>query len=324
MSGRLAEEPVHPAEEAQTKPPVESAGFGRLSRTIVRRTTDLLVIGILCLAFLSMGRKVSVWWRTNPEALTVRPVAADSFRWDDPQGMLLDLGDVSGSVRHQRLSVDAGGLRDTLSAHCQRLLASGTADHGDPDFARSGQLLEQLALREPDWTGEGGAMVHVVEGPCWLAAGTRPGSLSQHDANSAAALRVLVGLVLAFPAGDDQWAVFTIEPPGPSRGESPGSVDIPLPAGARLALNLRDGRGNVLLSFSGSGPIPAWQDQLTQSLAAQGWQSWGGWQVRDSASLGRFVRAGDQSWQMDIQLLGREDGCAGLIQVTVSDEVADP
>ncbi len=298
-----------------------STGFGGLSRTLVRRTTDLIVIGVVAITLLNVGRKLTDWWRTSPDDLTSLPRDTAPFLWDDPQGILLDLADLPVRLQHQRLTGDERVIRDALIAQCRQRFESDSRSAPVTAMLSQRRLLEQLANREPVWRGDDDSRVHLLEGPCLLFAGSRPADSDSTIADGSTGHRLLSCLVFAFPCDAGQWAVFTIHPQPPETDAVVTAMDeVPLPAGARRMLSLQDVAGSRLLGFAGAGPVESWREELDESLSRQGWMARGDWLIHDAACSRGYVAQDDPRRQIDIQLVRREDVWTGLVHLAVSGE----
>ena len=53
-------------------------GLGDVARRMISRTTDLIAIGIVVVASLSLGRQVLVWWHTAPPTRAAAEIGSNS------------------------------------------------------------------------------------------------------------------------------------------------------------------------------------------------------------------------------------------------------
>lgn len=318
-----------PDPPAVTPPPTEvrpervvssrPGDWSELSRWMLRRTIDLIVIGLVLLAGLTVARRVLVWWKTEPGDLVADHQAAfagDALApWGiGPGGARLEFGTTGLSLRRVV-------LRGTLAEAQEQLqtIARETArDWGSqprlrlsealgPRERREMQLLTRLTAVEPvERDPDGRWSLYRIEGPLEMVVAVAP---DQPDAEEA---RVVCWGV-ALPVDTGTWRLLMVTPRAESTGVS-ASPALPLPPNCRRELSLSDAVGGGLTTFSGPGPAETWQVHFDNVAESLGWKPVRRWSERSSGRSAVWIApGGGEPRRIDVQLTRGEKGWAGVV-----------
>lgn len=291
--------------------------FGALGRQIASRTTDLIVIGVVLIGGLTIGRNVVTWWRAEPASIAPLMAATGPQLWDDAGAPLqLEFGDSPLSLVRQTISGDSEIAQARLAETCQRIVESARQAPAGPAGAAELSLLakaddtNRLAGEADAWS------LHRVSGAFPLLAGVR--TFPSDASDPAGVARRLVCCGMAFPIAEDRWTLYTFQSAAPADASPAGhTLQIPLPAGARRNLAVRDRAGGGMIGFAGRGQPRDWCDFFDTELSRHGWKLAQAWNTSESTWSARF--ASDQKadkGSIEIQFSGDETrGFSGLIHI---------
>src|ERR1700676_4097418 len=116
----------------QAKTPLNLAD---LARRMTSRTTDLIAIGLIVVASLTLGRQVRDWWRAPPPAVgaTEEAVGAPPAWEDGRQPISLEFGDLPLAMTRQGVEGDGKSIIDALIRHCRQAAIATRRPWREPD-----------------------------------------------------------------------------------------------------------------------------------------------------------------------------------------------
>jgi hypothetical protein len=275
------------------KPP---SGFGEIARRMTSRTTDLIAIGIVVVASLTLGRQVLVWWHAAPPNSRAAAAATKPVWEDQNQPISLEFGDSPVAMIRQVVSGEREALMAAMIGHCAAAAKRASRPWRERDEAED-RLLARIQGLTPVAEEAGVWSVYVFDERLPIAAAVRQfPNESDHAAGKAPRL---VCWGTAMPAGKETWNLYLLQGAGTERATPADRADIPLPPGARRNLSFRDDQGGILVGFSGMDEAGKWIRFYDNFFADRGWSSgtgWltgtGGWSAQfeeQNASAGRRV-----------------------------------
>lgn len=296
--------------------PPQSGDWSELSRWMLRRTFDLIAIGLVLLAGLTVARRVLVWWKTDPGDLVAdqqTAFARDALApWGiGPGGASLEFGAIPFHLRRVVLRGTLAEARAQLQAIAREAARTWVAKPAplpsDGPELREEQLLARLAAVEPVERGPDGQWsLYRIEGPLEMVAAVAPG---QPDAAEAR----VVCWGLALPVEEDAWRLLVVTPPRGSTGASAAPA-LPLPPECRLELSLSDELGGGWAMFSGPGPAESWQVHFDRLAESRGWERLRPWSEGNPTRSAAWVESGGgKPRRVDVQLTRGEKGWAGVV-----------
>jgi hypothetical protein len=299
--------------ETAGKPP---AGFGDIARKITSRTTDLIAIGIVVVASLTLGRQVLVWWHAEPLTRAAAEMASRTGpAWDNPsQPLSLEFADLPMAMTRQVVVGDRNAMVAALVEHCETAAKRGLKPWRERDAAED-RLLARIESLRPVAEEAGVWQVYVFDERLPMAAAVRRFAAASDDAASEGPR--LVCWAMAMPAGNEAWNLYVFRGTANGRPASVDRADVPLPPGARRNLSLRDERGSSIVGFSGRGDDGEWIRFYDDWFADRGWSSGEGWLKSAAACSARFdERRGSAGRRAEIQFARDGNGeLSGLLQV---------
>ncbi len=327
---------VRPKTEGSNRLETRPASIGDVARRISSRTTDLVAISIVLVASLTLGRQVLHWWHAEPPppASALTPEVAGPAWDDERKPVSLEFGDLTQSLTRQIVEGDQQAAIAALVRHCQAVALAAACPAAEPDAAER-QLLERIAGLKPvdplsenstpakmaDW------QVYVIDKRFTMVVAVKrfpdqrpesgqPRGIGASKETARGGMR-LVCWGTAMPVGEAAWTLYLFrESP---RGTSPsGPLDVPLPAGARRNLSLRDENGAALIGFSGRGSAKVWMKFYDDWCLHQGWSpTENKWSIGAQAWSASFRRQQDAAvHRVEIRLAADEQGeLTGLIQM---------
>jgi hypothetical protein len=267
-------------------------GMRQLGRKIVRRTTDLIAVGLLLIGGLVFGRQLVEWWG-DETPLSVAPQGASGASpdggpagWGDWESLVSwEFGDLSLGLACQTVRGDFDTVRSKLLAACLRAAETSAA----PAEAASNAekiLLARTRDRAPHLKGRDGIAVYWLEDQFELAVAVRtPPDAPQEATQDATAGRVgaeprLVCWGLALPVGEDVTTLYLFRQAEMAGSRSGVEADsVPAPPEARRILALRDERGGALSAYAGEGVPQSWMRFFDAQFASAGWSARAEWQT---------------------------------------------
>jgi hypothetical protein len=297
----------------------QTAGFGDIARKMTSRTTDLIAIGIVIVASLTLGRQVLVWWHAEPPTRAAAEVAARTGPvWEDPSRPLsLEFGDVALSMTRQVVAGERDATVAALVQHCKTAAKRGVQPWHERDAAED-RLLARIESLNPVAEGVGVWQVYVLDERLPMAAAIRRFAAGPDDAASEGPR--LVCWAMAMPAGKEVWNLYVFQGTAKGRLAPADRADVPLPPGARRNLSLRDEQGSSIVGFSEKNDVGEWIKFYDDWFADRGW-SGEGWLNSTTAWSARFdERRGLGGRRVEIQFARDGNGeLSGLLQVVPHD-----
>jgi len=255
-------------------------GIGDVARRITSRTTDLIAIGIVLVATLTLGRQVLEWWHVAPPEPGALPTTARrTSPWEDErQPIGLEFGDSPLSMTRQVVSGDRQTAIDALVAQCRQTTVAANHPWRERDEAEA-RLLAKTAELEPIAEVPGVWQVFAIEAHFPMVAGVRAlpsdagaGSIG-HVADAASVGPRLICWGMAMPFGENTWNAYTFQGSTAANTSRTGLPTIPLPPGAHRSLSLRDERGGAIIGFYGSGEPGDWMKFYDKWFANEKWSA---------------------------------------------------
>lgn len=274
----MSSDPTSPAHAspAQLKDPVPSApGYSDLARRIRGRTTDLLAIGIVLIAGLSLGRQVLRWWKADDASPNV-PIAsatAAPISWgDEGSPVELQFGDRTTGFTRMAISGTEDQARQQLVALCVEKTRQAAFPQ-TPAPASELRLLERISKATPFQSEAGDWEVHVIEKPLPLVLGVKfaaatpgmPAATVEHSP------RRVVCWGWLFSHGTANFTAYCVQPARSGSSSAYAATEIPLPSSVRRMVSIQGSREGGLISFSGPGPVEAWIRFYDSWGQKQGW-----------------------------------------------------
>jgi hypothetical protein len=292
------------------------AGFGALAMKITSRTTDLIAIGIVVVASLTLGRQVLVWWHAAPPTRAAAEMAARTGpAWDDPsQPLSLEFGDLPLAMTRQVVVGERDATIAALVQHCKTAAKRALQPWRERDAAED-LLLTRIESLKPV-AGEAGVwQVYVFDERLPMAAAIRRFADAPDDAASEGPR--LVCWAMAMPAGKEAWNLYVFRGTANGRSAPADRADVPLPPGVRRNLSLRDEQGSAIVGFSGMDDVGEWIKFYDDWFADRGWSSGEGWLKSTIAWSARFDEGGGSAGRrIEIQFARDGNGeLSGLLQV---------
>jgi hypothetical protein len=303
------------AQNRQESPGKTPVGFGEVARRMTSRTTDLIAIGIVVVASLTLGRQVLVWWHAAPpDGRAAAAATASKPVWDDPnQPMALEFGDFPLAMIRQIIVGDREAAMAAMVVRCAEAARQAGGPWREREEAED-QLLIRIQKLKPVAEEAGVWSVYVFDEHVPMAAAVRqfPAALD-HSASQGPRL---VCWGMAMPAGNEAWNLYFLQGAGSGRARPADRADIPLPPGARRNLSFRDEHGGLLVGFSGREEAGKWVHFYDDWFSSRDWSP-GGWQTGTGAWSARFDEPGGSSGRrVEIQFAEDRFGeLSGLLQV---------
>jgi hypothetical protein len=298
------------------KPP---PGFGEIARRMTSRTTDLIAIGIVVVASLSLGRQVLVWWHAAPPSHRAAGMAAGPRPvWDDPsQPLSLEFGDVALAMTRQVIFGERDATIATLVQRCETAAKRAVQPWRERDAAED-RLLARADGLTPVAQEAGVWQVYVFDERFPMTAAFRQFAAGTDDAASERPR--LVCWAMAMPAGKETWNMYVFQGAANGRSAPADRADVPLPPGTHRNLSLRDEQGSAIIGFSGNDSAGQWIKFYDDWFTDRGWSSGEGWLTSTSAWSARFDEPGGSAGRR-VEIQFARDGygeLSGLLQVVTS------
>jgi hypothetical protein len=297
------------------KPP---ASIGDLARRMTSRTTDLIAIGLIVVATLTLGRQVRDWWRTPPPTVEVTEQAVGPVpAWEDGrQPIALEFGDLPLAMTRQVVEGNQKKTIDALVQNCRQEVATARSPWREADEAER-RLVEMTAGLTPVADESEVWQVFVVDERFPMVAGLR-----HFDGPNNEAARGLFRLVcwgLALPVGQDIWNVYVFKGAQSAGAAASGIPEISLPPGGHRNLAVRDEQGGRLVGFSGIASAEEWIKYYDRWFAEKDWSSGEDWRASSGTWSARFQKqTSDTATTVKIHFAqGARGELMGLIQVVV-------
>src|SRR6516165_12131691 len=162
------------AQNRQESPGKTPVGFGEVARRMTSRTTDLIAIGIVVVASLTLGRQVLVWWHAAPpDGRAAAAATASKPVWDDPnQPMALEFGDFPLAMIRQIIVGDREAAMAAMVVRCAEAARQAGGPWREREEAED-QLLIRIQKLKPVAEEAGVWSVYVFDEHVPMAAAVR-------------------------------------------------------------------------------------------------------------------------------------------------------
>lgn len=275
----MTSDPTSPAHASPAPPtaPVRSArSYSDLARKIRGRTTDLLAIGVVLIAGLTLGRQVLRWWKTDDAGSTVVPIVsatAAPISWGEGGSPVdLQFGDQATGFSRMELSGTKEQALQRLVAHCTDKTRQATLPH---DLAPESELrlLERISKATPVQSETGVWSVYVIDQPLPLVLGVRiaPATPGMPPATVEQSPRRVVCWGWLFAQEKASFTAYCVQAAGSGSSSAGTGAEIPLPSTSRRIVSIHGSREGSLISFLGPGPVEGWMQFYDNWGQKQGW-----------------------------------------------------
>ncbi|HSG71196.1 MAG TPA: hypothetical protein VLA12_12315 [Planctomycetaceae bacterium] len=324
LSSSETVEPQQPANSEKSKP-----GLTGLGKRIASRTTDLVAVGILLIAGLSMGGSVIRWWNTEPEDLTLQSSQAFVDRlippdWESGLPVGIAVGNSTLGMERAELSGPREEIEQMLSEEILTRCERATIPNAPPD-ERETRMLESLETVKPVRTIPEGVRVYLKDGPLIWCVGLKSSSSGGQSPNqSDVSDSRVVCWGFAFPSGFDsaRWSVWLMWPGGDRQNSSEYDWRGVLPDSSVCSLALTSPHGHVLLAFTGTGSHSVWSKELESRFREREFVLENVWKSGSNGLTGRFIsrRNGSERVAFVQVSVSIDNQFRGLIQISAEDQ----
>jgi hypothetical protein len=309
-------------------PPKPATGYVGLAQRIRRRTTDLLAIGLVVVATLTIGRQTVVWWNTEPPPPLAPDLQTGSFLQGDSRApVLLEFGNQPVSLTRQ---IIGGGRLQALEKLVSLCRTACQTAISPPQLIApvEPKLLAQLESRQPFEEVLNQWRLYQLDDALPMIVGIRrfgsrssPSGREPRREQPAAATVIdkswrLVCWGLAMPLSDKSWTLYVHAASSMPVAADAVSGPIPeLPPESRRILSLRQPGGGQMIGFCGSGTVPGWSGFYDRWTRDHGWQKLEGRPASRQSYSARYqsATAGDT---LELQLMSGGAGeVRGLLSV---------
>jgi hypothetical protein len=304
-------------------------GLIGLGKRIASRTTDLVAVGILLIAGLSMGGSVIRWWNSDPEDLTRQATQGVVDRllppdWEAGFPVGIAVGNSSVGMERSELAGPRAEIEQALIEQVTaRSIAAATPD--SPPDPRETRLVTSLAGQTPHRMTPAGVRVYLTDGPLVWCVGVKPVPTdhpTQNEADVSPPRVVCWGI--AFPSGFElnRWSVWLMWPGGDQQTLPESDWRGVLPDSSACSLALSSPRGHILLAFSGTGSRESWANQVESRFRERGFVLENNWHSGPNGLSGRFVARHADAERIAFVQAGEAVGGTfrGLIQISAEDQ----
>jgi hypothetical protein len=280
-------------------------GFGDVARKIRGRTTDLLAIAIVLMGGLAVGNQIHVWWQDaepgnkSPEQIAETELGDTSPWGTDQVPVSIDFGNSPHTVTRTSLAGNRKAATKKLVQQCREIAQSADRPVELPKPAHQ-KMLQRLAKYKPTEQKPGEWKIYQFDGPVIMATATREFPRTDKPApaqkiagqNGAESSPGVVCWGLAFPAGEEQWTLFTFRT-ADRKNQIPNNrlPKIRIPPKAHRIFSIRDERGRGWISFRGLNNN--WRQFHNGWLTEQGWEIETDWIPAGNTLSATFLKQDD-------------------------------
>lgn len=306
-----------PAAAADAPPrrpsPPPPRDFAELAKRISGRTTDLFAITLVVIVLLSMGTRLTQWWRAEPPVVTAVPANAPLAIWDNPANLAVDFEGGPWKLTRATAAGSAEEVTRAAMETARRTLESSLSRDLPPPDAAELQWLNQLHGWPPQVQTNHGE-VFVLGGPWpWIVAtqSALVETAESPDASPAADSRRVICWAFALPQSPQQWTLYTaVRATGAAT--SPSTAKIAIPANAQQFLTARSQWGGIT-SFRSDNPPRAVQRDWNRQLTADGWRVLSDWEGDEELRRASFTRqTGNNIERLETALIHNADQTTGI------------
>lgn len=312
-------------------PPNPAPGFAGLAQKIRRRTTDLLAIGVVAVATLTIGRQTIVWWKTEPLPPVATAPGGSGFLHADDTPVVLEFGEQPVSLTRQRLQGTRAQALAKLADLCRTACDAATSPPLEVAAVES-TLREAVHDQQPFEELTNHWRLYQLDDGLPMIVGFRhfPPGLNEPHPDNRSRTEVpntapfpsdrwrLVCWGLAMPLSSQTWTLYTHGAATISSVASNSIGTTPaIPPGSQRILSLRQEGGGGMIGFRGPGPITDWRAFYDRWAREHGWKKLPGAQISIHSYAVRFqAEASVESATMDVQLIADQAGeIRGLISI---------
>lgn len=286
-------------------------GLAGIARRIARRTTDLIVVGIVLIGGLTFGRQAVEWWRAEPEAMSPGPATADSLSPWNAAPVEIEFGNAPLSLTRMTVAGDQEAAMNRLTAECRKIAEDPAGMLLESPAAEA--IVSRLSKLAPVESGPGGWSVYRLDDPFPLVAAVRQGPPSEGEADLKPPRLICFGVAVSAAASESTLFLFR-----GAEGESTDDAWLHtsefVPEGFHRLLGLRGQNGEYLVGITGRTEPADWQASLEAKLRARGWGLRGNWSVAERTCSAKFGRQGDDGGTLNVVMTSDEaGGWTGLI-----------
>lgn len=273
--------PDHTADDSKAQ---DASPLTRLSKTLRRRALDLVAIGIVIAATLTLGRQMAAWWRTSPESVnqfsdSARLLAGTEGIWSETdQPVFVEFGGVPYHLQREAVVGDEKAAQARLA---QRVLAfvNLTSEELRPDATK--ERLRAAIKRLNPVLSKSRTEVYIIDGPAPVVVGTK------RNENSGQASHQIICWGIFYPSGNEQWTTWLFSRSTSLEHAAFGKLTDLLPDSALPVMSLRSRNGSSIVSFrhndsehafdSTHGLERQYMKHFDSALSSDGWRSLSGW-----------------------------------------------
>ncbi len=297
-------------DDSPANDPRRPRDFGEVSRRISGRATDLIAIGIVLIAGLTMGARVAEWWRTD--STVPPPPPASALPWEGLQGVEMQFGDALLTIHRQQVFGSEQDAVDAMLSICRDVVTNvGVLSDPGANAESEKAVIARLEPFDPIEEVTGRWKLFWIGGPLpWIVGTVKSPVVPPPDA---ALDERLVCWAIALPQPDTSWTVYVID--RRFEGLQGGSLEsaIPMPENTRLTMRVRGRSGtDELVGFAGPGPVRNWISELNDIFESVGWQRVRGWSDGEAVRAAAFARI-ESGEAVEITLMRDGSGWTGLI-----------
>lgn len=285
--------------------------LAEVARRISSRTIDLLAAAILAAALLSVGVKLTQWWRAAPpDVVGAAAEPAVLAVWDEPSKLDVEFGRGPWSLRRVAVQGDAAAVIEQTARFAKQAAGQAAAAALPPPDAAELEWLQRLQHWPPHEQGPGWS-VYALGGPWpWMVGTASVDRASSDEPPGGAPPRRVICWTVAVPEAADQWTLYMVDrrSDSASTARAVSGFHVPLPLEASGSLTVSSETGGITC-FRGSAPVHRWREDWHRRLTDSGWATLQDWQLSARAERAVYGRQrGDAAERLSALLLRGEDG----------------
>ncbi len=306
----------HPGSESPNRAGPARTGFELLARRITGWTSNLVATAVILVGGLVTGRQVLEWWRADapsPNDAAASAAEAASIVPNVDQQQHLKFGSSPHVIHREEIRGDRAAATAILARRCREVAEATTAPAGEITDAER-RLLDRLEQARPSGDSASAIQVFELEDALPMIVGVRATG-TESDATgqalAAKAARRVAAWGVAFPAADDRWVLFLLQPETAATRD-PNSSPIKLPPGGRHVMSIGDEAGGTMTAFKGAARADDWLRFFRELAATQPWTTIEDWHRVANTWHARYrSNAASPAHSVDLQFT--DDGRGKLI-----------
>lgn len=292
-------DPVTENDDKGSNVSAEQSPLAKLAQTLRKRALDLIAIGIVIAATLTLGRQMAAWWNTDPDAVnqfseSARLLASADRMWTDAsQPVSVEFGGVPYHMQREKVTGDEQQVVERLISRAfDHSMSNQPLKQTHSSYVR---LLKAIESEKPV-KSEKNVEVFVLRGPTLIVVGTRKASESNRD---------VVCWGLYYPSEQNEWTTWLFSrssDSGEIQEHQPhgGKLDALLPSNSKIIMALRTTYGTGILNFRSTETLSQCQIHFDTVLENKGWKSIQGWERRENLVLNSYEIDGQRGKTKDI------------------------